>query len=58
MVPDKQAVPFTHISVTEKGYQTGGSLLSTLKFWDRDLQRRQVPFRNRSFGSRTATRAG
>ena len=43
MVPDKAKVPNSHISVTEKGYQTGGSLLSTLKFWDRDLIRRGVP---------------
>ena len=43
MVPDKSKVPYSHISVTEKGYQTGGSLLSTLKFWDRDLVRRGVP---------------
>eukprot|EP00966_Prymnesium_polylepis_P181959 4215039-Prymnesium_polylepis.1 len=43
MIPDKKLVPFSHISVTEKGYQTGGSLLATLKFWDADLKRRGVP---------------
>ena len=43
MIPDKTKVPFSHVSVTEKGYQTGGSLLTTLKFWDADLKRRGVP---------------
>lgn len=43
MIPDKKSVPFSHVSVTEKGYQTGGSLLTTLKFWDADLKRRGVP---------------
>ena len=33
----------TFISVTEKGYQTAGSLLPTLKHWDKDLQKRKVP---------------
>ena len=43
MVPDRSKVPGSIISVTEKGYQTGETLLATLKSWDKDLIAREVP---------------
>lgn len=43
MIPDKSKVADTLISATEKGYQNGASLLATIKYWDQDLVRRQVP---------------
>ena len=43
MIPDKSKVPGAKISATAKGYQTGSSLLETLKIWDRQLQSRNIP---------------
>lgn len=43
MIPRKEAIPYAKISATEKGYQTGASLLEGLKCWDRELVRRGVP---------------
>lgn len=43
MIPRKEAIPYAKISATEKGYQTGASLLEGLKFWDTELSRRGVP---------------
>jgi hypothetical protein len=43
MIPRKEAVGFAKVSATKKGYQTGSSLLDTLRFWDRELTARGVP---------------
>ena len=43
MIPDKGKVPNSKISATEKGYQTGTSLLEALKHWDRQQIARGVP---------------
>ena len=43
MIPDKSKVPNAKISATDKGYQTGSSLLETLKIWDRQLLARNIP---------------
>jgi hypothetical protein len=43
MIPDKSKVPNAKISATAKGYQTGSSLLETLKIWDRQLLARNIP---------------
>lgn len=43
MIPDRSKVPNSKISATPKGYQTGSSLLETLKIWDRQLVARGVP---------------
>jgi hypothetical protein len=43
MIPDRSKVPNSKISATAKGYQTGSTLLETLKIWDRQLTERGVP---------------
>ena len=43
MIPDNTKVPGSIISVTEKGYQTGQTLLHTIQVWDKDLVARGVP---------------
>ena len=43
MVPKGDKMKDSVISVTEKGYQTGATLLATLKHWDRQLIARGVP---------------
>lgn len=43
MVPNRKNVPNSVISVTEKGYQTGATLLKTLQHWDEQLKARGVP---------------
>ena len=44
MIPRVSDIPYSKVSVSEKGYQTGCTLLETLKFWHCDLLRRKVPF--------------
>ena len=43
MIPDRTLVPNKCISTSEKGYQTGATLLAALKCWDKDLLKRNVP---------------
>ena len=43
MIPPKSKVPNCKISVTTKGYQTGTTLLETLRHWDKQLNTRGVP---------------
>ena len=43
VVPQGDKIEDLVISVTEKGYQTGATLLATLKHWDKQLLARGVP---------------
>ena len=43
MVPKGEKMKDSVISVTEKGYQTGATLLATLQHWDKQLIARGVP---------------
>ena len=42
MIPDITKIPNSKISTADKGYQTGATLLQTLKHWDLQLVRREV----------------
>ena len=42
MIPEKGKIPNCKISATDKGYQTGSTLLETLKHWDKQLVARGV----------------
>ena len=37
MIPDRSKLPNSKVSATDKGYQTGTTLLETLKFWDKAI---------------------
>ena len=41
-IPEKAKIPNCKISATDKGYQTGSTLLETLKHWDKQLVARGV----------------
>ena len=42
MIPDINKIPNSKISAADRGYQTGTTLLQTLKHWDKQLQKRKV----------------
>ena len=42
MIPDRAKLPNSKVSATAKGYQTGSTLLETLKFWDRAILARGI----------------
>eukprot|EP00966_Prymnesium_polylepis_P321685 7377993-Prymnesium_polylepis.1 len=43
MIPDRSKLPNSKVSATAKGYQTGTTLLETLKFWDKAIVARGIP---------------
>ena len=43
MIPDRSKLPNCKISATSKGYQTGSTLLDTLRHWDKQLLVRGIP---------------